>query len=499
MTQHADPNDANRSAASTNEPTHNATPPNGGPELNGNSGPAHQPQAPWSTVPPPPDFEDPPFLRQGQANPHVDPWERTEINVPVAGNSRGAAVPPPPAVEPARAPFPPPMRIDSDPGRWDNVEFRRPGPTDGRHRIPAPAPSGRTVPSGYPNNSPDHFYPPTPAATQGDESAWPPAAADPGPQGPDETAWSTASAERTGPKQGWRGGLAKIGIKLSKSARELDYDRDVLRMKRKLAYPQNVVFISLKGGVGKSTSTIAIGSTLAHHRDVSDVVAFDSATDGSLRRRMPVEQNRAVTSDTRQFLSSVSARELSGSEIQVQLYSNPAGLQALVAAQHYQDYELAADEFGTILGALHREYMVNLIDMSPDRRVPTFWPAIRSAHAVVLVTTPNSISIDNVKRFIDLVRDSDYKYLLTRTVLLWNDAAPGNEVVINVDATKNVLVRELSPQNDPSTCLVDIPLDPHLAAGGEINLSLLRKDTRRQFERAAALLMDKLPDRTAQH
>lgn len=83
----------------------------------------------------------------------------------------------------------------------------------------------------------------------------------------------------------------------------------------------------------------------------------------------------------------------------------------------------------------------------------------------MLVTTPNSVSIDNVKRFIDLLRDSDYKYLLTRTVLLWNDAAPGNEVVINVDATKNVLVRELSPQNDPSTCLVDIPLDPHLATG----------------------------------
>lgn len=495
MAQHTDPTDPTPSTGSTNEP-HNANPHNGGPELNGNSGPPHQSQAPWSNVPPAPEFEDPAFLRQGHANPHVDPWERTEINMPVARNNRGAPVPPPPPAEQVRAPFPPPMQIDADPGRWDSAEFRRPGPADGRHRITAP--SSPAVPSGYPNN-PNQFYPPIPAPTQGDEAAWPPAVAESAPQGPDETAWSTAAAERTGPKQGWRGGLAKIGIKLSKSARELDYDRDVLRMKRKLAYPQNVVFVSLKGGVGKSTSTIAMGSTLAHHRDVSDVVAFDSATDGSLRRRMPVEQNRAVTSDTRLFLRSVSTRKLSGSEIQVQLYSNPAGLQALVAAQHYQDYELAADEFDTILGALHREYMVNLIDMSPDRRVPTFWPAIRSAHAVVLVTTPNSVSIDNVKRFIDLLRDSDYKYLLTRTVLLWNDAAPGNEVVINVDATKNVLVRELSPQNDPSTCLVDIPLDPHLATGGEINLSLLRKDTRRQFERAAALLMDKLPDRTAQH
>jgi MinD-like ATPase involved in chromosome partitioning or flagellar assembly len=187
---------------------------------------------------------------------------------------------------------------------------------------------------------------------------------------------------------------------------------------------------------------------------------------------------------------------LSGTEIQVQLYSNDFKLQALVAAQHMHDYQLEEHEFHQILGALHNQYMVNLIDMGPDRRVPTFWPALSVAHAIVLVTTPNADAIDKTKLFIDLVRDSCYAHLLTRTVLLWNNATPGGEVVINVEATKSVLVRELSPQNDPSTCLVDIPMDPHLAAGGEINLQLLRKDTRRQFERAAALLMDKLPDRT---
>lgn len=492
MTQPTDPHDANASTGSTNDP-HNVNPHNGGPEVNGHVPPPHPPQAPWATAPHAPEI--PPFPQQAQPNSHPDLWERTEINIPIAGDAHRAPVPPPPAIEHARTPFPPPMQIDSDPRRWDSAEFRRPMPGDAR-RPPAHAPASRAVPPGYANNP----YAPVPApAHGGEQTTLSTAGAESTPQGFDETAWSTAAAERTGPKQGWRGGLAKVGIKLSKSARELDYDRDVLRMKRKLAYPQNVVFISLKGGVGKSTSAVALGSTLAYHRDVSDVVAFDSATDGSVRRRMPVEQNRAVTSDTRLFLQSIQARELSGSEVQVQLYSNPAGLQALVAAQHLHDYELAAGEFSKILGALHKEYMVNLIDMSPDRRVPTFWPAIASAHAVVLVTTPNSVSIDNVKRFIDLLRDSDYKYLLTRTVLLWNEAAPGKEVVINVDGTKNVLVRELSPQNDPSTCLVDIPLDPHLATGGEINLSLLRKDTRRQFERAAALLMDKLPDRTAQH
>ncbi|MBU8820968.1 AAA family ATPase [Mycolicibacterium goodii] len=480
---HADPHDANSQTG-------------GEPELNGQvPAPSPEPQTTWTPPPPAPDFDGRLFAQQEPpASSHGDPWERTEINRPVAGESRQQPALTPSAVDQPRPSFPPPMAIDSDPRRWDSADFRRPPPT-GNRRHPTPAPTPHAAPHSYANNL-DRFYPPVPHS-HGEEAAWS-TSVEVGQDGPDESAWSTAAAERTGPKQGWRGGLAKVGIKLAKSARELEYDRDVLRMKRKLAYPQNVVVISLKGGVGKSTSAVALGSTLAHHRDVSDVVTFDSATDGSVRRRMPVEQNRAVTSDTRHFLRSISTRQLSGSEIQVQLYSNPAGLQALVAAQDLDDYELNADEFGLILSALHKEYMVNLIDMSGDRRVPTFWPAIAAAHAVVLVTTPNSVSVDNVKRFIDLLR-ARHPYLVTRTVLLWNNAAPGKEVVINVDATKNYLVRQLSPQNDPTTCLVDIPMDPHLAAGGEINLALLHKTTRRQFERAAALLMDKLPDRTAQH
>ncbi|MGJ6127122.1 AAA family ATPase [Mycolicibacterium sp. Y3] len=482
--------------------TPNAEPYDGQPDPTPTAGPEPRTPPPWPGAPtgngqqiPAPPQVPPPYQPQ-------TPWPAT-----------------PPAQNPGPAVFPP--AVEADPRGWDRIEHRPepdrrppapPAPYAGRH-APPPAPAPAT---GY---GPHHASQGRGGSgrSQADISAllaadgrqteqYRPPAADTGSHGPDESAWSTADAERTGPKQGWRAGMAKVGIKLAKSAREQDYDRDVLRMQRKLAYPQNVLFISLKGGVGKSTSTIALGSTLAHHRDVSDVVAFDSATDGSLRRRMPVEKNRAVTSDARLFLNSLGAthsgveahrRSLSGSEVQVQLYSNSFGLQALVAAQHMHDYQLDAEDFQQILGALHNEYMVNLIDMGPDRRVPTFWPAIQSAHAIVLVTTPNSVSIDNVKRFIDLIRDSSYDHLLTRTVLLWNNAAPGREVVINVDATKSVLVRELSPQNDPSTCLVDIPLDPHLAAGGEINLGLLRKETRRKFERAAALLMDKLPDRNA--
>lgn len=414
--------------------------------------------------------------------------------------------PHPPAQDFSRAAFPPAMPPQADPRQWDRPDPPRPAPTQG-FRPAAPPPARPASTAGQQHHAPatmttGYYAPPehhrTPAPAE--QRRWRIAA--PATQNSDDSAWSTAAAEREGPKQGWRAGAVKIGIKLPKSARELDYDRDVLRMRRKLAYPQNVLFISLRGGVGKSTSTILLGSTLTKHRHVSDVVAFDSATDGSLRRRMPAQQNRQVTSDARQFLRSLHQRAklgqaLSGSEVQVQLYSNSAGLQALVAAQHLDDYQLEADEFDQILGALHNEYMINLIDMGPDRRVSTFWPAIRSAHALVLVTTPNAISIDAAKWFIDLLRDSQYKNLLTRTVLVWNNTAPGKDIVINVDATKNFLVRELSPQNDPSTCLIDIPQDPHLAAGGELNLSLLRKDTKRQAERAAALLMDKLPDRAA--
>lgn len=431
------------------------------------------PPADWPAAPRPADPSPPPY------QPQV-PWPSAQ-----------------PPADYSRAGFPVPLPPQGDTGQWDRVEPQRHAPAPGPQQAPP-----RPVPPGYaPPPAPDGYYgppvqrpAPAPAPTGQPQQQAAPAAVI-----TDDSAWSTANAEKEGPKQGWRGGLAKIGIKLSKSAKEQEFDRDVLRIMRKLAYPQNVPVISLKGGVGKSTSTITLGSTLAKYRHVSDTVAFDSATDGSLRRRMPVEQNRSVTSDARLFLSSVQERakhkqSLSGSEVKVQLYSNSAGLQALVAAQHLKDYKLDEDEFHQILETLHHEYMVNLIDTSPERRVPTFWPTIQTAHALVLVTTPNALSVDAAKRFIDLIRNSKYQNLLARTVLLWNNAAPGKEVVINVEASQSYLVQQLSTRNDPSTCLVEIPTDEHLAAGGEINLKLLRKDTRRQFERAAALLMDKLPD-----
>ena len=391
---------------------------------------------------------------------------------------------------------------------------KRPWPTHGASAVASGAPTnvfpviadsenqaqhgaGGSVGPGRSPTSPQQRQP-HPAANGSPRSAAP---ANTKPHDDDEAPWSGESTEKTGPTQGWRGAAAKIGIKLSKSQRELDYDRDVHRIRRRLAYPHNVVVVSLKGGVGKSTAAVAIGSTLAKHRDVTDVVLFDSVTDGSLRQRMPREQNRSVTSDARQFLRSIPQdRKLEHTEMAVRLYSNPAGLQVLVAAQDINDYTLDVTEFHRVLSALHGKHMVNLIDVSPDRRVSTFWPAIQAAHAVVLVTTPTPLSVAGTKRFIDLLRESECKDLLLRTVLLWNDAAPGAEVVIDVKATKQRLVSHLSTQNTPSTCLVDIPRDRHLAASGEINLDKgkgLNKATRRQFERAAALLMDKMPDRAA--
>lgn len=381
-------------------------------------------------------------------------------------------------------------------GGWsaDSASFPPPMPPDQDWPVP-PSPAGRHTNTAVPQ--------PIPQYSSNAEPGYRPTT---GPvprtsQGIDESAWSTEASEKTGPSQGWRGGLAKVGIKLAKSAKEAEYDRDVLRIQRKIAYPRNIVVVGLKGGVGKSTITVALGSTLSVHRNVSDVVAIDADTDGSLRRRMPKERNKAVASDVRQFLRSINERTerpLSGSEVQVQLYSNSAGLQTLVSAENVAEYRLSEDEYNGIISVLQGEYMINLVDTSPDRQAPAFTPALESAHAVVLVTVPNALSVDSAARFIAIMQ-KDFKHLLTRTVLIWNDAAPGRNVAIDVDRTKAEFVRQLSAENDASTCLVEVPLDQHLAAGGEINLSLLQKNTRRQFERAAALVMDKLPDDRITH
>lgn len=304
-------------------------------------------------------------------------------------------------------------------------------------------------------------------------------------------AWSTEKAERPHPTWGLRGGLARVGIKLNKSSKEQDYDRDVLRMRRKLAHPQTVLVVNLKGGIGKSTQAVAIGSTLAQHRH--DVAVLDATTDGSIRRRMPIEENKPVTSDIQKFLHVSRSRPLTGGEIKVQLLSNKSGLAALVSPDDTNDYRFGAEDYRDALLQLHREYRVTLVDMSPDRSVPAFWPAIQSAHAIILVATPTSDCMFKTQHFIDLLRAHRYEALLSRTVLVWNNAIPG-DIIIDVPRSQGTFVSQLSPDNNPTTCLVDIPLDPHLASSGEINLALVQKRTRRQLERAAALVMDKLPD-----
>jgi MinD-like ATPase involved in chromosome partitioning or flagellar assembly len=417
--------------------------------------------------------------------------------------STGGAPPPmpvtPPQTQQATAPPPRPAEVTSQipptpaapPPRPTNAMSMRPLQTPGQagarfeqqrpahaappqqHR-PAPAPSQHFAPSpqvdgGWHGQPMPGAPAPTSAATIGNHRAI------------DALSHvGVRTAVKMPSQRGWRHWLYLMTrINLGLSPDEL-YELDLhARIRRNARDSYQIGVFGLKGGVGKTAVTVALGSSLSTIRG-DRILAVDADPDAGNLADRAGRQSAATVADL------LSDKELARyNDIRAYTSMNGSNLEVLSS----EEYSGARREFndedwqGTT-GIVSRYYNLVLADCGAGLFQPASRAVLSTVSGMVIVA---SASIDGARQAavtMDWLRQNGYQDLLGRSCVVINHVVPGKP---NIDVDD--LVQQFERHVPPGRVIV-LPWDKHIAAGTEIQLDLLAPDFQRRIVELAASLSD---------
>jgi MinD-like ATPase involved in chromosome partitioning or flagellar assembly len=238
-----------------------------------------------------------------------------------------------------------------------------------------------------------------------------------------------------------------------------------------------IAVLSIKGGVGKTTTTLGLGSALAIKRN-DRVIAVDANPDfGTLAQRGPDEVRSTVRdvlldqhitrySDMRRHTSQSSSRlEILASE------RDPATSEAFSEA-----------DYRGVLRVLQRFYNIILTDCGTGLVHSAMAGVLDEADVILIVASPAVDSARSALATLDWLDRQGYSHLIPRATVVVSASRPGE-----LGLGMNQLARHFLQR---VRALHVIPFDDHLAEGSEVDLELFSRQTRQAFLELAATVAD---------
>lgn len=284
------------------------------------------------------------------------------------------------------------------------------------------------------------------------------------------------------PTTGWRKALYRLSgryVNVGNSAKEQRRIELTKQVNQPLQGCYKIALLSLKGGVGKTTTTATLGSTFASLRG-DRVIAVDANPDrGTLSQKIPLETPATVRnllrdeqsiekySDVRSYTSQSRHRlEVLASD------SDPAVSEAF-----------SADDYARTVTMLEKFYSIVLTDCGTGLMHSAMQSILEEADALVVVSSGSVDGARSASATLDWLDAHGYRELVARSVAVVNAVRPRSG---KVDLPKVV-------EHFEQRCRLVrlIPFDPHLEEGAEIELERLRPKTRNALlELAAAVASD---------
>jgi MinD-like ATPase involved in chromosome partitioning or flagellar assembly len=288
------------------------------------------------------------------------------------------------------------------------------------------------------------------------------------------------SAVKMPSQRGWRHIIYLLTrINLGLSPDEL-YEMDLhARIRRNARDSYQIGVFGLKGGVGKTAVTVALGSSLSKVRG-DRILAVDADPDGGNLADRAGRQSAATVADL------LSDKELTRyNDIRAYTSMNGSNLEVLSS----EEYSGARREFNDedwkgAVGIVSRYYNLVLADCGAGLFQPASRGVLSTVSGLVIVA---SASIDGARQAavtMDWLRQNGYQDLLGRSCVVINHVVPGKP---NIDVADLVAQFE---RHVPAGRVIVLPWDKHIAAGTEIQLELLDSDFRRRIIELAAALSD---------
>jgi MinD-like ATPase involved in chromosome partitioning or flagellar assembly len=249
-----------------------------------------------------------------------------------------------------------------------------------------------------------------------------------------------------------------------------------------------------KGGVGKTTSTVAIGSTFARLRPREQVIALDA--DPGQGANLAVRIDRSASST---YGDIVAAQDLVRySDVRARVGHNTIGLDVLASPSHRTSTAHAVIDSALYVNTrnrLEKFYNILLTDCGVDIQHPVMDGVLTHADALVMVTSAIPDGAEGAAKQLDwLAHSPRYRHVLNRVVLVINHIRPpsGRRDRKAADALVATLVERFG-QIIPEDRIVVVPYDRHIAEAGVIDLDDLDPVTARRFLELSATLATGFP------
>ena len=240
-----------------------------------------------------------------------------------------------------------------------------------------------------------------------------------------------------------------------------------------------VAVMSLKGGVGKTTTAVGLGATLATLRG-DRVIAVDGNPDrGTLSDKVRLETAATVRdllnersqvsryADVRAFTSQASSR------LEILASDRDPAVSVAFSANDYRDvaqvlehyYSICITDCGT--GLLHSA-MAGILEM---------------ADQIVLVSSASVDGARSASATLDWLVAHDYGDLVRGGVVVLSAIRPKSKSAVDLDRLEAHFAARCR-------AVVRVPYDSHLEEGAEVELELLNAETTDSYLTLAAIVAD---------
>ncbi|WP_414636259.1 MinD/ParA family ATP-binding protein [Actinophytocola sp.] len=286
------------------------------------------------------------------------------------------------------------------------------------------------------------------------------------------------------PQSGWRkavfvasGHLINVGESPADSRR-----RELInRVNQPLRGCYKIAMLSLKGGVGKTTTTTTLGSTFSSLRG-DRVIAVDANPDrGTLSQKIPLE----TTATVRHLLRDAD-RIRRYSDIRAYTSQGPSRLEVLASDQDPAVSEAFSEsDYRRTIALLEHFYNIVLTDCGTGLMHSAMKGVLDLADSLVVVSSGSVDGARSASATLDWLDVHGYRDLVARSVAVINSVRP---------KAGSVDLDRLA-QHFGSRCraVCQIPFDPHLEEGAEIELDRLSPATRLALLEMAATVADAFP------
>ena len=310
------------------------------------------------------------------------------------------------------------------------------------------------------------------------------------PQAPAETSDSLTTkslrqGQRSASGSGWRHRIHRVTgglLRLGESAADLRRRDLINRVRTPVAGGHHrVAVLSLKGGVGKTTTAVGLGATFATLRG-DRVIAVDANPD------------RGTLSDKVCLETAATVRDLLNERDQIRRYADvrafttqaPSRLEVLASDRDPAvSVAFSADDYCDSARVLEHFYSICLTDCGTGLLHSAMSGVLRLADQIVVVSSPSVDGARSASATLDWLEAHTCADLVRNGVVVLSVIRPKSKSSVDLDRLEHHFAARCR-------AVARIPYDPHLEEGAEVDLELLGAETADAYLALAALVGDGL-------